>query len=534
MNLSLAPQQISAQRLLRLFSVLTLVLILTSQAFATDDPPLVEHVLTPYDAQGFASWIACDDPDFDHYHIEIMERIADGDDPSSFSTVMSIDQPENYFLVDAQYMNDPLYYYSVSAIDVNGDILIGDQPKPVCTGCKNTLECVWTCNGPTYAYDIELYRTAVGSHYFYLNGGAAGFDQTTNTRIPFYQYMPASAYPGWSSQNPNFLSYKTIHLNVPASKPVYSPTGTPLTGAVVGIEKKKAQFSGYPQASNTLGALNFSCNNPISWAMSTFDSHSDMSNAVRAPLACVPAPGQLNPPVTGGTKITKQKIPSDIAVTFTMYYCNGFYFWTPCDGHQVALNPGNVIEVNNLFDMLVDRDPDFSTGVSSEDEFKVDNYKQFSISRIDQSGTDGVTLDPQNIFLTNDFTVAYPNLDLEKGLYMFNIWFDDDGMLPIYFSYNPDDGQLEEADKTTINIYPVPVSGSEFDVDIFSTETLTIGYTVTDLNGTMLYQDDVLSSENSTTTTSVILSQDPAPNTLLVNQFNFPDGSVQVVTTISE
>lgn|GEM_PF-2905688 len=429
--------------------------------------PSIQHTVRPYESQGFASWLASTDPQFDHYRVEIQQASVVGE-TTVFTTVSQFNLTENYFRLAKQYMNidgGNSYYYTVNAVNVDGIDIEVDTPEPVCNGCNTTILCRKKCNGPTYAYEIRLNEInnnkyyAITSTYHYL-------DQNTGVAVPYYRYMTASQYSDWVAATPNYTSYQVVHLNLPSSSAVVSISGQAISGNVKGIGKKTEQFTNYAPTPYLQTANPNACSFGLNYFINTYNAYGDPAGQGLDDLYCVPTatgPGGKFKPGEKG-KITKSystftKCMQWVLLSTGQVWANNFF--SGCGDSAPNFTQGGTSGLADVLTMLASRDPIWNSGVDPEDIFEVDEYFQFSLARIDDPHSFGTSIDPSIVFDASQGTINDPNLNLSDGLYKMDIFFKDGGVIPMYFVIAQSSGNKRaiadsEQFQQRISIYPNP------------------------------------------------------------------------------
>ena len=87
------------------------------------------------------------------------------------------------------------------------------------------------------------------------------------------------------------------------------------------------------------------------------------------------------------------------------------------------------------------------------------------------------------------------------------------------------------ADLLGVNIYPVPIVGNAFTIDMTASDALNFTYEFRNGNGTLLYTQKFKLKKNQQWTHEVKPSQG-VPNGNHINRFVFADGSVLSLQTI--
>ncbi|RLD26521.1 MAG: hypothetical protein DRI54_02685 [Bacteroidetes bacterium] len=124
-----------------------------------------------------------------------------------------------------------------------------------------------------------------------------------------------------------------------------------------------------------------------------------------------------------------------------------------------------------------------------------------------------------------------PTFTIEKGLNRMEVIMK--GGKSRYIVFESKETIVSEyllSDLLAVNIFPVPVIGDEFKMNIQSGATLDFTYELFDFNGNLLHKIDY-SVKQGHNEDHKVRSDKPIPRGLLLNRFTFKDGSTKSITT---
>ncbi|MFT5822228.1 MAG: hypothetical protein ACI8ZM_003484 [Crocinitomix sp.] len=217
-------------------------------------------------------------------------------------------------------------------------------------------------------------------------------------------------------------------------------------------------------------------------------------------------------------------------------------------GDDFSSGPGPDLECVGLGKRVDPKVPDPKAG----DPYKT--YKDWIIDNtLDSTGgimnwVDGVrsiTLQPFNpatgtepIVLSEDDFYAIDGqfnghtISLNEGLYYSIKYFEDGSFKSTFFDVEEEtEFSWTQEEMLTATIFPVPITGDEFEIELESTATISFTYTLLDFEGTPLFSEEysIAAGESETV---LIAPEGGVPTGNLVNQFNFSDGSSKSMITV--
>ena len=120
---------------------------------------------------------------------------------------------------------------------------------------------------------------------------------------------------------------------------------------------------------------------------------------------------------------------------------------------------------------------------------------------------------------------------LNPGVHVATIACNDGSIRSFYFATKTKvNNTVEMKDFIGVNIFPNPIPGNEYMINLTSQISTTILYEVLDLQGNQLYRDRFIVKENSDVTPKILFPSN-MPTGVLVHRFVLPDGSWKSVLT---
>ena len=121
---------------------------------------------------------------------------------------------------------------------------------------------------------------------------------------------------------------------------------------------------------------------------------------------------------------------------------------------------------------------------------------------------------------------------LEAGLYNFAFIMKDGTYKPVVVEVDRQvNVTLMLADLLDVNIYPVPITDNTFTVEMVANDDLRFNYQLLDDSGMQLYGESFSLKKDQEWKHAVIV-ESGIPDGILINRFEFSDGSVKTIQTI--
>jgi hypothetical protein len=131
-----------------------------------------------------------------------------------------------------------------------------------------------------------------------------------------------------------------------------------------------------------------------------------------------------------------------------------------------------------------------------------------------------------------DGSLKQVNFTLDPSLYLCTIVLSSGitvhRILEIQESLN---NQILQKDFLSANIYPNPIEGNSFNIDLLPLATLRVKYELYDNFGKIHYQSDIFLKNDKAATLKIDVDHD-IPSGILINRFTFEDGSYFTIQTI--
>lgn len=420
-------------------------------------------------------------------------------------------------------------FLHVTGYNSNREIIVSEGPVSLCTYCTSLVNiCGWTCVGSTYAYSIALAVDENGQN------GTLTVSPASNGSTPFYQYMSETQYNNLTQSDlayyslPSWVWYENP-VNIVRKTGVVSGTYSNAQGAAIsssvvyGVRKHMGPWqNSYANMTSPTNLDQSHCNQNFGWAMSQISEP-----AGTTPLSCDGTSGGTS----DGTTLPND--PTQLPIEFDPCH-DAFinYLYTtgdPVPGGDPYVYPPQwwFTGASEYFDCIGAQSGSSST--FWPEEIEVITIAPF----IAQSENSLVVLTESNMFSSNG-TYVGPELDFNKGLYWISIQFKNSGVKTIFFEVEDDFvDSYDLSSFLSVNIYPVPIQGDEFEMNLQSAATLKFDYFLIDMQGNELFQRKFVIHQGHNRTHNIKVNGSTGiPSGQLVNKFVFEDGSVKTVMTI--
>ncbi|MFN7013342.1 MAG: hypothetical protein ACK4ON_03620 [Bacteroidia bacterium] len=471
----------------------------------------ITYLTTPKNCGWYAVWKnPTDNSTNKRWKVQILQKSTSPTGSNSYTVIEEFEQNKNYIQIPERYRNQANIAIKVSS--PSNSIINNNDNNDVletCPGCETgIIEQSFKCNGLSYAFEIKKIKNnpSSTSHYLKLSSTENYYIEPYGPSIPFYRYVNSSTF----QQHFSFLhpSQYTILYNVQNNDNILDINGNLLTGTVYAIIKDLGQFNG---ASFTTNLLSETYYQDIFHMINTFNTYSTIINNSRPLLNCTPYPSIPN----SGGGISWGGLYND-----TVF--NALY------------NEKNRKKIQEIIKLLAKNDPIFTDVQNSTGEiYSVNNYKQFSIERIDKA-SNPILLNPSDIYTNNG--IVYPNILLENGIYKFIVWTVNNEIIPIYFESNEQilGNNNTQSDKVKIIILPVPIKENRFIARIEANERVSFEFKLLDDKGRTLHNSNHELIANEIKNIEVQYTPYLDSSQLLINRFTFEDASEKIIKTISQ
>lgn len=406
-----------------------------------------------------------------------------------------------------------LYLIQVDAYSAAKEIILTEGPIQVSIGGGSYNEvCNWICNGITYAFDIKQLVSPSGSNsIFSLNRAYDYYNTTIQMAIPYYQYMSDNAFLNiycpsneWSDFTNSCMSNGvTIIGPLNGNSGNYrDATFNLLSGNVWGVMKTLGPWSGNYIQTSSQPFGNTVCPNDLNWAINLMNSDG------------------------GGTLFSSHGFPNLQCVPAYDENTNLPGFDSEC---LLILQDFNIGVDGDIFDLLAQLDECNSGGSATQWWEEIDKV---IINELDRSAAP-IFINPAD-FLNENGGFVSPNFTLNPGLYSIGISFKKGQYIPLVKELkNQLINNYELANLLDVVIFPVPISGQEFEINFQTHAKLKFDYVLTDFNGIELFQKNFVIQEGQNRNYT-IKPKDVMSSGFLINRFIFEDGSIKSVQTIKE
>ncbi len=411
------------------------------------------------------------------------------------------------------------YLIKVEAYSAAKEIIISEGPLQVSIGIESYTEvCKWTCNGITYAFDIDqAVHPNGGSSIFSLNTAFDYFNSSIQMAIPYYQYMSPTQYQqiSQSSSNPNYnqdlANYgltnfsingiTVIQINATGSS-YHDVQNNVLSGTVYGVQKTLGPWNGNFIQTPNQAFGNTVCPNDLNWAINLMNT------------------------AGGGTLFSSHGMPNLQCLPSFDSDPDGSDFNAEC---LLLLQDFILGEDGDIFDLLSQIEACNSGGSPTHWWEEIDGVL---INDLDIS-TPPIVINSSDLFNANGEFVS-PNITLNASLYSVGIHLKNGQYIPLVKELKKQlVNSYELANLLDVVIFPVPITGEQFEINFKTQAKLKFDYVLTDFNGIELFRKNFVIQEGQDRNYT-IKPKLTMPSGFLVNIFIFEDASVKSVQTIKE
>lgn len=429
-----------------------------------------------------------------------------------------------YLKMDSRYL-DGNHYVAIQGIDARGSVVTSEGPEKIGPHTTSGI-CSWRCIGHRYAYQLNLVAgdNEGNSHVIMV-------EPTPPDDYPYYyQWIPASQWYSWTTYNDpayyHLSSFSTsqpenydviIQTTIPSSSPVHDEDGIEISGNVYGVRK---YFGDWNDLYSQMHSNEFAygpdelCGQSFDWAMNSVNAGS---------------PGY--PPLT----------------------CNGVSWGDydgsvqPVDGESdgysddcidllsdLVASSGDAEIGLGLFDII----DDCSIGFVTDPEGNGDNGNSSGGHATWPDAVASITFEPYlatshvrpvvlsdaSMFDEHGNYIGKP-FTIGAGLNHMVIKFKNGHYKRAYF-IAPRDRKigLTQSDFVTATVFPVPITGNDYTLELKATAHVSFTYVLSDVNGNPLYHKSY-ELQKGDDLRDVISVARGIPGGILFNQLQFSDGS---------
>lgn len=404
--------------------------------------------------------------------------------------------------------------------------------------------CKKKCDGNDYAYEIVQNKFPNGETYFTAGVTCAYFDETTNTRVPYYQYFSDAVWTTFqNTSNPyedlEIISFLKSDMGINFS--VFNSNGVGInTNQVRGVEKTVESKKGnqldmkeYQGAITSIFASAQPCNISLSDYNFIFNNYVMNIPSTLNPLECFSNPNNWTwngtSPVFGGDPTNHGQNGNNYGDGVIFEWVNKFWFKDWENGSHNFLYPGNggILPVNKM-KMALEAATDPNTGTISASEFIF-----FDIRKVGDPSF-SLYLSASEL-LQSDNSLSLSGYAFSEGLYKMNVYFSNNVLYPVCFeSFGSGSVATNSLSNYLItNLFPVPVTGTSFTAKFQGQKSMSFVYELYNSSGDLLDQKnfDIQNGEEIIYNVDADISNIAAGG-LLVNKLTFEDGSTNTIQII--
>ena len=488
--------------------------------------------------------------DIDYWTIEILIRTYSDSINYIDNSVEKIELiGDNYYTIPNGYVENNNAFIKVTQHKSNGNENVeiqklNDIPQEQYGYGSVNLGSIG-CNGSTYAWEVrQTGRTYFGnviSSTFSLCNAVESVDQNTGVPTPYYQYFTPDNFFALRDQltdmnninyNPyiNGTFYKAYYQvgnalvkgtinNAPPFGIVsivrlqYDPlhrkkdkTGVYISGVpyVYGIAKGEGVWGDCVMASLPTTYTYSQTSLGIQWVMNLMnnDSQASPSNCGKPNLSCSSAGG------------SGPKIPNSS--------------WSVVDPKNYIVEILRDSSLHTNWDVFSKVNKLFYT--DTNDWWQ--NYYAISLTKISGNQSELMNVKISDFF-DGDGNRVYVPLALSKGLYSIGIQFKNGAYTTLLTDKKNNDEQSTSdlSSFLSVNIFPVPILENEFSIAFSATKDLEFVYKLYDFNMTLLYKVPI-QIRSGEVSTIIVSPENQIPDGMLINSFEFVDGSQSSVVTV--
>jgi hypothetical protein len=151
--------------------------LIASMGFTSLQAQEVKVTLEPHQSQRILGWENGSETAVSTWQIDIAEGY-ELNGTMSYTPILQHFQEKNYLKLDAEFMTNPGYFYKITPLDANGNVIgTGSDYKPTMEGPQVTTLDKQKCVSYDLAYEIDqLHKPATNGtpgHYYLSLGNTA-------------------------------------------------------------------------------------------------------------------------------------------------------------------------------------------------------------------------------------------------------------------------------------------------------------------------------------------------------------------------
>lgn len=446
----------------------------------------------------------------------------------------------NFYYLKPEYFdsNNGNFEVTLTAFNSSG-VVVDEITAPVIPANPPTISAYqWKCTSPTYAYGLTAAQQ-IGNDSFWLDNvydKYVWWDMTVDFPIAlegvgiYWTFQEFMAVPGALNNIPH--NDATIKRYGPSGGQIPANSTTFLRGIPKKVLPQWQAFLGEVGNSNSQNN-SFICGSMPENPDALFQDYSSYVDCVnlavtfantlepQLDLYCAGMPSGYRPDMDGGSNYNNDndwdaKLDEIWSILTSS---DGFISDNPPS--NVSGNPSDLWDVLiSLFSQPESNVNDFNAVIDNVGGIRFDNLStkeatQFSNAQLAAAASN---------FRSLTFT-------LNPGVHVATIACNDGSIRSFYFATKSKvNNTVEMKDFIGVNIFPNPIVGNDYMINLTSQISTSIIYEVLDLQGNALYRDRFLVKENSDVTPKIIFPSN-IPSGVLVHRFVFPDGSWKSVLT---
>jgi len=459
----------------------------------------------------------------------------------------------NYVHIPDEYwMNEsPDYAYYINLIGFNADNeelirtrlgvdkLIGNPfQKEAYPPIITERGCGWTCNGPNWAWHIQQWKTSAGSS-FYILEDATVYNAEGELIVNYYEYMTVATFNNMANNingdrafwehwyGISYLDWGFYsppnNLNSPFHKIPNDGSYKDKLGHIILVNSQQQEVVRVHKG--------------LGWWRDFWEDGSFIrfeTGAISNPASqCVFDRTAMIDFFINNSNITEYLDPSDVPgcdnnmVLFCPVgpvsggdedggeNCTTSWLWRDWNGDNMV----NGIDFFYYFVMECD---DTGGSGSSSSFLTFENISDKTISFTELVVDD---------FFNENGEFTQPTFTIDKGLIRMNVIMKGGQEKYVVFENNETiEGSIALSSFLNVIIYPVPLQGDDFTINIMADAKLDFTYEMFDFQGNLLHSTNY-SVEQWHNEDHLVQSDKPIPSGLILNRFTFRDGSILSITT---
>ncbi len=499
-------------RKILLFSAVIFTML---NAYAQGDTTIIK--MLPKEGQGYLVLnMVLNNNLIDNWKVDIKEKIIDSNNNVTYTTIKKESlYGVNYLKIEDTIYNNDKYVLDIKAYDINRNNIgeIGDVIMEPPNNHPFLLQNTWKCNGLYYAYEIQqLYQNSTGASIFQLSTTGTGFatdpyyfqySGNSNDADAWIIYHDRPTNLAYDSGTPTLLHYQN------ATATYYDATGNPITNNVYGVAKNLGPWLNAPfyLEDNDGSAKKFYNNNFDNYSLGAiigfYNAYANFQQAGYPPLTC-----QLAIETLGGEG---PEINYDCLQT--LYLETGY------------------LDMDGIYELIQAIDECSNGG--DPNQVPENNYTAFVINLSDTSNTPIINI-PFNGMVDENGNIIAPTFTMPKGLFYIDV-INKRGQHAYFIKETTEAiiNNLQQKDFLTATAFPVPIIDNTFSLHLHATANVKFTYTLTNLDGNVIYTENFKLAKGYDRNHQIQMPEGQIiPSGILVNRFEFSDGSVMTFQSV--